>query len=158
MLFDGDLSKTKSGCLRHIKLTMRSESWNIWEELEKKCGNSEAINFTPNYCHSKSLKLAQFWTWVTGYDIVKCIIHCYNKCTRKTCGWWRQKASPSTEIPFLQKLTLCWHIYTFSRVTSCDRCADSSVKVITTDPTPMDIIRHLKIRKLKHCLTKIMYT
>ena len=51
--------------------------------------------------------------------------------------------------PFLQKLTLCSYIYTCSRVTSCDRCADSSVKMITTDPTPMDIIRYLKVQKFK---------
>lgn len=51
--------------------------------------------------------------------------------------------------PLLQKLTLCGYIYTFSRVTSCNRCADGSVLMITTDPTPVAIIRYLKIQKFK---------
>jgi len=60
-----------------------------------------------------------------------------------------RKALLPTKSPFLQKLILRLYIYTFSRVASCDRRVDGYVKMITTDPTPMDIIRYLKIQNVK---------
>jgi hypothetical protein len=74
--------------------------------------------------------------------------------------WWARSCSKHVEnwnksiekrivlqVGCLQELY--WYIYICSHVTARERRADSSVKMITTDRTPMDVIRYLKIRKLK---------